>query len=172
VGKYLFLLFTVVPFVELYLLIGIGREVGAWPTIGMLVVMGMLGGWLARREGRRVMRNWQGAMAQGRLPEDGVLSGALVLVGGVLLVTPGVLTDVVGFLLLIPPTRRWLAARLRRALERRMAAGTLRVTHFGWGGFQGARPAQEPFAQDARQSARRMKGEVDAEFTDDGLPRQ
>ncbi len=156
-AKYLFLAFTVVPFVELYLLIGIGREVGVLPTIGMLVATGLLGAWLAKREGRRVLRNWQVATSQGRLPEDGILSGALVLVGGVLLITPGVLTDVVGFLLLIPFTRRWIAARLRRSLERRMQAGTLHVSSFGFGGFRGAPP-----------SRRRMPGEVDAEFTDEG----
>jgi UPF0716 protein FxsA len=159
VGKYLFLAFTVVPLLELYLLLSIGRQVGALPTIALVLGTGLLGAWLARREGVRVMRSWQAAVAQGRLPEDGILNGALVLVGGVLLVTPGILTDAVGLLLLVPPTRRWVAARLRRALERRMAAGTLRVTTFSWGGFRGVRHGQ---------SARRMQGESDAEFTDEG----
>lgn len=164
-AKYLFLAFTVVPLVELYLLIGIGRQVGALPTLGLVLVTGLVGAWLAKREGRRVIRSWRAATAQGRLPEDGILSGALVLVGGVLLVTPGVITDGVGFLLLIPVTRRFIAARLRRGLERRMQAGTLRVTHFGGGGFPGSGPWTKPGAR-ASPSSRRSQGEVDAEFTD------
>ncbi|MBN1207894.1 MAG: FxsA family protein [Myxococcaceae bacterium] len=167
-AKYLFLAFTVVPFLELYLLIGIGREVGVLPTIALVLVTGLLGASLARREGRRVLRSWQAATSQGRLPEDAILSGALVLVGGVLLVTPGVLTDVVGLLLLIPPTRRWIAARLRRALERRMQAGTLHVTSFGFGGFGGARSSRGGSPRPSAPASRHMPGEVDAEFTEEG----
>jgi UPF0716 protein FxsA len=166
VAKYLFLLFTVVPFVELYLLIGIGQRVGAVPTIAGVLAMGVLGAWLAKREGRRVLRSWQASVAQGQLPEDGILHGALVLVGGVLLITPGVITDVVGLFLLIPPTRRWAAAAVRRALARRMKAGTLRVTSFGWGGFRQQGSPQEPFTRGTPPS-RRVSGEVDAEFTED-----
>ncbi len=166
-AKYLFLAFTVVPFLELYLLIGIGRQVGVLPTLGMVLLTGLLGAWLAKREGRRVLRTWRAATAQGRLPEDGILSGALVLVGGVLLVTPGVITDVVGFLLLIPPTRRFIAARLRRVLERQLQAGTLRVTRGGWGGFAGMGSMRQP-AQGASPPSRRAPGEADAEFTDEG----
>lgn len=159
-AKYLFLAFTVVPLLELYLLIGIGRQVGALPTMGMVLVTGLIGAWLAKREGMRVVRSWRTATAQGRLPEDGILSGALVLVGGVLLITPGVITDVLGFLLLIPVTRRFIAARLRRGLERKMQAGTLRVTHFGAVGFPGSvRATQSP-------SSPRPQGEVEAEYTD------
>jgi UPF0716 protein FxsA len=166
VAKYLFLLFTVVPFVELYLLIGIGQRVGALPTLGGVLAMGLIGAWLAKREGRRVMRSWQASVAQGQLPEDGILQGALVLVGGVLLITPGVITDVVGLFLLIPPTRRWIAAGVRRALKRRMDAGTLRVTSFGWGGFPQQGSPEEPFTRRAPPS-RRVLGEEDAEFTEE-----
>lgn len=165
-AKYLFLAFTVVPLLELYLLISIGQWAGAGPTIGLVLVTGLLGAWLAKREGRRVMRSWRAAVAQGRLPEDGILNGALVLVGGVLLITPGVLTDAVGLLLLIPPTRRWIAAGLRRALARRMEAGTLRVTSFSWGGFSRQGLPEEPFTRRGPPS-RRALGEEDAEFTED-----
>ena len=164
-AKYLFLLFTVVPFVELYLLIGIGQRVGLLPTLGGVIAMGLLGAWLAKREGRRVMRSWQASVAQGQLPEDGILNGALVLVGGVLLIAPGVITDAVGLFLLIPPTRRWIAAGLRRALERRMKAGTLRVTSFGWGGFPRPGSPEEPFVRRGAPS-HKVLGEEEAEFTE------
>jgi UPF0716 protein FxsA len=119
-GK-LLLLFTVVPVVELYLLITIGQSLGPGPTIGLVLVTGLLGASLAKREGARVLRNWQGAMARGEIPEEGVVSSVLVLVGGVLLVTPGVVTDLTGLLLLAPWSRRLVAATLRKRLEHRFA---------------------------------------------------
>lgn len=118
-GK-LLLLFTVVPVVELYLLITIGQRLGAEPTIGLVLVTGLLGATLARREGARVLRNWQEAMARGQMPKEGVISSVLVLVGGVLLVTPGVLTDVTGLLLLVPWSRRRIAGVVRNRLEHRL----------------------------------------------------
>ncbi|WNG45208.1 FxsA family protein [Archangium minus] len=161
--KYLFLAFTVVPFIELYLLLAIGREVGFWPTVGMVLLTGFVGALLAKGEGVRVVRRWQESLAQGRMPEEGILGGVLVLVGGVLLVAPGVLTDVVGLLLLFPPTRKVVAAIVRRRLERRMAAGTLRVTTFQSGPFPGG-----PFGTPPQQRIERRPGdEVDAEFTEE-----
>ncbi len=165
-ARYLFLAFTVVPLLELYLLIQIGQVVGSLPTLGLLLATGLIGAWLARREGGRVLKRWREATAQGRLPEDGILSAALVLVGGVLLVTPGVLTDATGFLLLVPPTRRWVAARLRRALERGMQDGSVRVSAFGFGGFRRAGSPVAPRAQESIPE-RRAQGEVDAEFTEE-----
>jgi len=119
-GK-LLLLFTVIPVVELYLLITIGQNVGAGPTIALVLGTGFLGAWLAKREGSRVLRSWQGSLARGELPQEGVVSSVLVLVGGVLLVTPGVVTDVMGLLLLLPWTRRWVAGAIRKRLEQRFS---------------------------------------------------
>ena len=125
-GK-LFLLFTIVPTVELYLLIQIGKQVGAPETIAFVIIMGILGAVLARAEGLRVLRAWRDALAVGRTPEDGVASGALILLAGVLMITPGVLTDVAGLLLLLPFVRRPVARYVTRRLERAVAAGTIRV---------------------------------------------
>ena len=104
-------MFTLVPVLELYLLIAVGGAIGAPATIGLVLATGLLGAVLAKREGMRVLRAWQEAMARGQIPEEGLASSLLVLVGGVLLVTPGVLTDVVWLALLAPPTRRALAGR-------------------------------------------------------------
>ena len=119
------LLFTVVPLVEVYLLVTIGGLLGPWPTVGLVLVTGAVGAFLARHEGSRVLREWREAVAQGELPEEGVVSSVLVLVGGVLLVTPGVITDVVGLSLLIPPSRRAIAKVVKRRLEARMEVHTL-----------------------------------------------
>ncbi|QRK04221.1 FxsA family protein [Archangium violaceum] len=164
--KYFFLAFTVVPFIELYLLLAIGREVGFWPTVGMVLLTGLVGALLAKGEGVRVIRRWQEALVQGRMPEEGILGGVLVLVGGVLLVAPGVLTDIVGLLLLFPPTRKVVAAIVRRRLERRMAAGTLRVTTFQSGPFPGG-PFGTPRTPPQPRIDRRPGDEVDAEFTEE-----
>jgi UPF0716 protein FxsA len=126
VGK-LILLFTVVPLLELYLLLFIGSVIGFWPTVAIVLVTGVLGAWLAKSEGLRVLRKWQAAIAEGRVPEEGVLGGLLVLVGGVLLVTPGVLTDVAGLLLLFPPTRRLVAAQLKKSVEKKIRSGAIHV---------------------------------------------
>ena len=167
--KYLLLAFTVVPFIELYLLLAIGREVGFWPTVGGVLLTGLIGAWLAKKEGVRVLRRWQESLAQGRMPEEGLVGGVLVLVGGVLLVSPGVLTDVVGLFLLFPPTRKLVAAVVRRRPERRMAAGTLRVTTFQSGPFPGGPFGPAPGAErPARPRIERRPGdETDAEFTEE-----
>ena len=126
-GKVLLLLFTVVPLLELVLLTALGNLFGLGPAILLVLVTGVLGAALAKHEGWRVAREWQRSMAAGRVPEDGVLAGLSILVGGVLLITPGVLTDVAGVLLLVPPTRRGILRWLKRSLERRIARGQIHV---------------------------------------------
>ncbi len=139
------LLFVVVPLLELALLIWIGQVVGLLPTILLVFLTGILGAALARREGLRTLAELQGELARGRLPGQALMDGLAVLVGGAFLLTPGILTDVTGFLLLLPPTRRWIQRRVRRRLERAIQEGTIRVEvsgravaegwpGFGWGG--------------------------------------
>lgn len=139
-GKLLFVLFTLVPFVELYLLLVIGREVGFWPTLASVVLVGLVGAWLAKREGLRVFRRFQESLAKGQMPEEGILNGVLVILGGALLVAPGVITDLVGVLLLVPYTRKSIAAFVRKHLEKRFAGGGGAFTFFSssgtsFGGF-------------------------------------
>jgi UPF0716 protein FxsA len=115
-------LFLVVPFVELWLLLRVGSALGFWPTMGFVVGTAVLGAWLAKREGLRVLHEWQRAMAELRVPEEGITSGLLVLVGATLLITPGVLTDVVGIALLFPPTRKLVARAIERRARKEFAA--------------------------------------------------
>ncbi len=123
----LLLLFTVVPLCEFYLLLTIDELIGLWPTVALVLCTGVVGAWLARAEGLRVLRHWQRSLVRGKVPEDGVLGGVLILVGGVLLVTPGVMTDIVGLLLLIPPTRRTIATMIRAQMEKRIRDGRIKV---------------------------------------------
>jgi UPF0716 protein FxsA len=130
-GRLLFLLFTAVPLLDLWLLVQLGGRVGALPTLLAVLATGLLGAVLAKREGRRVLEGYRRALAEGRAPEEGLLGGALVLAGGVLLVSPGVLTDVAGLLLLLPPTRALAARALRRRLEAGVRSGRVAVFHMG-----------------------------------------
>ncbi len=132
------LLFVVVPILELVLLIQLGQVVGLLPTLALVLFTGVTGAWLARAEGLRVLLQFQREVASGKLPGQALMDGISVLVGGAFLLTPGVLTDLAGFSLLLPPTRRWLQRRLRKRLERGIADGTVRVVtmgSFGAGGF-------------------------------------
>ena len=123
----LFLLFTVVPLIELYLLIGIGRFLGPGPTIALVLLTGALGAWFARLEGARVIRRWQEAMARQQLPKDGVIDGFLIFIGGVMLITPGILTDIAGLSMVMPPTRRVIAGFVRRWFEQQVATGRVQM---------------------------------------------
>lgn len=142
----LLLLFVLVPVVELILLVQLGRVVGLWPTVGLVLLTGFVGAGLARAEGLRVLAAFQGQLASGRLPGQALFDGISVLVGGALLLTPGVLTDLVGFALLFPPSRRWLQRLVRRRLERGIERGTLRVVSLGGFGAStfGAGESRDP----------------------------
>jgi UPF0716 protein FxsA len=117
----LFLLFTIVPAVELYLLMQIGQLIGAAETVLLIVLTGIAGSYMAKREGVSVLRQLQQDAQKGIPPANRILEGLLVLIGGVLLITPGVLTDVLGFSLIAPWTRRALAPALKDAVMSRMA---------------------------------------------------
>lgn len=117
-------------------MIQVGQWVGVWPTIGLVVLTGVTGAALARREGLRAIWKVRGELAQGRLPGSALFDGFAILLGGALLLTPGILTDVVGFSFLLPPTRKILLGRIRKSLETRLKSGAIRITHLG--GFPGA----------------------------------
>ena len=114
---WLLFLFVFVPAVELYLLVRVGSRVGVGATIGLIVVTGMVGWMLAKSQGVSTLRRIQAETAAGRLPALEMVSGLCLLGAGLLLITPGFLTDAVGFLMLIPPLRRgvarWIMSRFR-----------------------------------------------------------
>jgi UPF0716 protein FxsA len=109
----LVVLFIVVPIVELYVIIQVGQLIGVWPTLALLLADALLGSLLLRHQGRSAWRRFNAALAERRFPGREVADGVMIAVGGTLLLTPGFVTDVVGLLLLIPPTRA-LARRLLR----------------------------------------------------------
>jgi UPF0716 protein FxsA len=157
----LVVVFILVPLAELAVLIAVGEWIGLVPTLLLLLTVSVLGAWLAKREGLVAWRRLQQALADGRMPTVEVADGAMILLAGALLLTPGFLTDVAGILLLLPPTRalarrlapRVAARRLRRSGRRVVIvdgtsrpAGSTQVT---WGepevGDRPVTPERDPF---------------------------
>jgi UPF0716 protein FxsA len=124
----LLVLFVVMPLVELWAILRVGEWLGVLPTIGLLLLSAILGTWLVKREGAKVWRAFRGAIEAGRVPAKETADGALVILGGALLLTPGFVTDALGLLCVAPPTR----ALLRRTL---LALATSRVGVFRWVGY-------------------------------------
>lgn len=133
IGLNLFLLFTVVPLVELILLVWLSRVISFPFTLGLILISGLVGASMARMQGIRVWRQAQRELSMGRFPADSLVDGLIILIGGALLITPGILTDIVGFSTLIPPAR----AVLRRAIKDSFKGRVRTVTRGapGGGGF-------------------------------------
>jgi UPF0716 protein FxsA len=112
-------LFIVVPIVELYVIIQIGSLIGVWPTIALLLADAILGSMLLRHQGRGAWRRFNAALDEGRFPGREVADGLLIAIGGTLLLTPGFVTDIVGLVFLIPPTRAIVRRLMRGYVGRR-----------------------------------------------------
>ena len=119
-----FLALLVVPIAEIAVIIGIGKVIGGWQTLALLLFESALGAWLVRREGAKAWLALRTALQTGRMPSAELADAALVLVGGTLLLAPGFLTDVVGFVFILPVTRPLARRLLQRAVERRLLGGS------------------------------------------------
>lgn len=115
--------FVVIPVVEIWTLVAVGGWLGLWPTLALLVLSGAVGAWLTQREGRRAWRALADAFGGGRLPTGRLADAALVLVGGILLMLPGFLSDVLGLVMLLPFTRPAVRRLLAFVLARNAARG-------------------------------------------------
>jgi UPF0716 protein FxsA len=116
-------LLLVVPLLEVLVIIAVGQAIGGWPTFFLLLAESALGAWLVRHQGARVWQSLQTALTTGRMPSRQLADAALVLVGGVLLLTPGFLTDLVGFFLVLPFTRPAARRALEAVVARRLLGG-------------------------------------------------
>jgi UPF0716 protein FxsA len=125
-------LFILVPIAELYVIIQVGGAIGVGPTIAILILDGFLGAFLLRQQGRAAWVRFNRALAESRIPHKEVLDGVLIIFGGALLLTPGFLTDVLGLILLIPPTRAIIRALMARIVRGRLSAGP-RAATWGYG---------------------------------------
>ena len=165
-------LFIIVPIIELMILIELGRVLGLFPTLLLILLTGAGGATLARLEGLRVFFQFRQSLAQAQIPGQAILDGLSVLIGGAFLITPGVLTDILGFSLLLPPSRRWLQRRVRSRLEQKIKDGSIHVVSMGSGhGFGAGHPGStrhnvwtsedsDPGAQKGTQERRASRNEI------------
>lgn len=140
-------LFLLLPIAELYVIIQVGQAIGLVPTLALLILDGFVGAALARSQGRAAWERFNRALAEGRVPARETFDGAMIIFGGALLLTPGFLTDVVGFGLLLPPTRALVRAGVSRLARRRVSfMWTVASPRRRPGGFgpPGSRPGASP----------------------------
>ncbi|MDX6635883.1 MAG: protein FxsA [Solirubrobacterales bacterium] len=155
----LILLFIVVPIAELYVIIQVGQTIGVVPTLILLLADAVLGSLLLKHEGRSAWRRFNEALAARRFPGREVADGALIIVGGTLLLTPGFITDIFGLFLLLPPTRA-----ISRRLLKRLTIGRFAVVGVSGGGFG-------PFGPPSRDPTRASR-DYDVEGTAEEVPPQ
>lgn len=121
--RILVLLMIAIPVLELWGLISVGKWIGAWYTIALVILTGVVGAWLAKKEGLQTIKLVRLQLSKGEVPGQAVMDGICILVGGATLLTPGFFTDAVGFFLLIPYTRNIVKAWMRRWFEKWIQAG-------------------------------------------------
>ncbi len=121
------IIFTLVPLTELYILIEAGHQIGILATIGMILLTGIAGAYLARSQGFQLMQRIQGDLAEGRVPAEEMIDGGIILAGGLLLLTPGFCTDLFGFCLLTPATRQHLKRWIKVWLQQKIAKGEIHI---------------------------------------------
>jgi UPF0716 protein FxsA len=171
VALLLVVLFIVLPIAEIYVIIKIGGLIGILPTIGLLVLDAFLGAAMLRSQGRGVWRRFNEALAAGRIPGREIFDGAMVILGGALLITPGFITDVFGLLLLIPPSRAMFRGLVSRLAVGR-AAFAVRTARWGSRAHDGYRARKTGRSYDYEGSAREV-GEHEHELPSppgDGKP--
>lgn len=128
----LLLLFVGLPIAELALLFKVNAFLSLGGTLALVAGTGLLGAWLARRQGLRQIGLIQQALAEGRMPAPHLVDGILILLAGTLLITPGLITDSAGFLLLVPPVRRRIKRALGRWLQQKIRQGVVDVAYVEW----------------------------------------
>ncbi|MGA8256858.1 MAG: FxsA family protein [Nocardioides sp.] len=131
----LFVAFIVVPILEIYVLIQVGQVIGPWWTVLLLILDSIIGSWVIRKEGARAWRALQSALSTGRMPARELADGALILIGGTFMLSPGFVTDAFGILLILPFTRPVFRALLTRVVTHRLI-----VLGPGFGGPNAPRP--------------------------------
>jgi UPF0716 protein FxsA len=119
----LLFLFVTLPLVELYLLVWLGSVTKVWVPVLLVIVTGLAGAWLMKSQGRRALRDIRQEIEIGNIPHDALLDGLFILMGGILLLTPGMITDLAGILLLLPPTRSIVRKRAKAWIKAKLLSG-------------------------------------------------
>jgi UPF0716 protein FxsA len=125
--RYLFLLIIIIPAADIGLLLFFGKLIGAWPTLFLILFTGVVGSYLAKKEGIQTIRKAQEQLRNGQIPGEAVLDGICILVGATLLITPGFITDILGFLMLFPPTRKLFKFFMKNSFRRWINKGQIKI---------------------------------------------
>ncbi|MDF2788450.1 MAG: hypothetical protein K0S80_1548 [Neobacillus sp.] len=125
--RYLALLIIVIPAIDIGFLLLSGRTIGFLPTITFIILTGVVGAYLAKREGLQTIKRAQEQLAYGQIPGESVLDGICILIGATLLLTPGFITDLFGFLLLFPPSRKPFKLLMINTLRKRIQKGNIKI---------------------------------------------
>ncbi len=123
----LLVLFISIPVIEIYVLLAAGDLIGLWPTIGLIISTGIAGAYLARTQGSDTARRIQIALENGEMPTEDLLDGAMIFAGGVTLLTPGFCTDMLGFCLLLPTTRKIIKDLVRKWIQTKINNGQIHL---------------------------------------------
>ena len=126
----LLILFVIVPVTELYILIEVGKKIGSLTTIGIIIFTGILGAYLVKNQGFKILKKIQNDLNDGIMPGDSLIQGAIILAGGILLLTPGFVTDIVGFIFLIPVSRNVVKKYLLKWLKGKIKEGNFYYKEF------------------------------------------
>jgi len=125
----LLLLFTLIPLIELSLLVKLGQQIGLGATLVIVILTGIVGAYLAREQGFIIITKIRNELQNGRLPADSLIDGILILAGGLLLVTPGILTDAIGFSALVPVTRKIIKEYLKQKFRQNINSGQIHTSY-------------------------------------------
>ena len=126
----LFILFVIVPVTELYILIEVGKKIGSLTTIGIIILTGIIGAYLVKGQGFMILKKIQNDLNEGVIPGDSLIQGAIILTGGIFLLTPGFVTDIIGFIFLIPASRRIVKKYLLKWLKGKIKEGNFYYREF------------------------------------------
>jgi UPF0716 protein FxsA len=125
--RYLLLLIIIVPAAEIGFLLVSGQIIGVWPTIALIILTGIIGSYLAKKQGLATFYQLQRQLQTGQLPGDALLDGVCILVGGTFLLTPGFLSDILGFTLLFPTTRIFFKKLIKKWFQNRIRKGNMKI---------------------------------------------
>lgn len=125
--RYILILLIIVPAAEIGVLLLSGNLIGIWPTVGMILLTGISGAYLAKKQGLETLRKAQAQLKFGQMPGEAILDGICILAGGILLLSPGFITDIMGFLMLAPPTKSFFKKLIIKGFHKWMDKNTIKI---------------------------------------------
>ncbi|RHW77786.1 FxsA family protein [Colwellia sp. RSH04] len=162
--RLLFVLFIIVPIIEITVIMQVGELLGVWPTVAIVILSAWLGAKYVRQQGIETLQSVQGKMAQGEMPSNEIVTGLMLLVAGVLLVTPGFVTDIFGLSLLIPSVRRAIAAQVQKNINVNQFNAGASFHHTSQGNVFEHEEHQPPFSNDSKPISHHQGDTLEGEF--------